>query len=140
MTAKSAYQAGGTAVGAGIGTAVGGPVGTLVGGGLGSVAGGLLYDLFNGDSTQDAYKDKQAAMDRAALQYAAYRPQMQQAHQLGLLQQLQSMNGANNALNLMYGAKFAPSNFAPDIGRMPNSQDPGLSQQIMNMGRSKWDF
>ena len=132
MTDKAAYTAGGTAVGAGVGSFFG-PVGTLVGGGLGSVGGGLLYDLLNGDPVQDAYKDKQKSMDQAAGAYAQYRPQLQNAHQLGLLQQLQGMNGADNALRLMYGEKYDPRVFAPNIGNMPNTQDPNLSAQIAAM-------
>jgi hypothetical protein len=136
MTQKSAYQTGGAAVGAGIGTAVGGPAGTVIGGGLGTLAGGLLYDLFNGDPVQDAEKAKQAEMAKAAQAYAAYRPQLQAAHQQGLLQQLQTMGGANNALRLMYGEKYDPRVFAPDIGRMPNPDAAGtVGSQLSMIGR-----
>lgn len=134
MTDKALYQTGGTAVGAGVGSFFG-PAGTLIGGGLGGVAGGLLYDLFNGNDTQESYAEKQKAMDKAALQYAAYRPQLQNAHQLGLLQQLQAYGGADKALGLMYGQQYAPSSFAPNLGRMPNPNDPNLGNQIAALGR-----
>lgn len=134
MTDKALYQGGGTAVGAGVGSFFG-PAGTLIGGGLGGLAGGLVYDLFNGDPVQDAYKDKQSAMDQAAGAYGAYRPQLQQAHQQGLLQQLQTMNGGENALRMMYGAQYDPRVFAPNIGTMPNTQDPNMAAQIAALGK-----
>jgi len=129
MTDKSAYQTGGAVVGAGVGSFFG-PAGTLIGGGIGSFGGGLLHDLLNGDDTQDAYADKQAAMDKAAQQYAAYRPQLQNAHQLGLLQQLQAYGGADQALRTMYGSQNDPRVFAPNIGNLPNTQDPKLAAQV----------
>lgn len=132
MSDKTYYQTGGTAVGAGIGSFFG-PAGTLVGGGLGGLAGGLVYDLFNGDDVQKAEQNKMAKMAQAASIYNAYRPQMQAAHQQGLLQQLQTMNGANNALRLMYGDKYDPRTFAPDMGKLPSANNADISAQLLAM-------
>lgn len=135
-TDKSLYQTGGTVAGGAIGSMFG-PAGTLIGGGLGGMAGGLIYDIFNGDPVQDASRAKQEEMARAAQAYAAYRPGMYAAHQQGLLQQLQSMNGASNAMRTMYGRQYDPRIFAPQAGVLPNpqAQAGSVGDQLAAMGR-----
>jgi hypothetical protein len=130
---KGQAQGAGTVAGAGIGT-VFGPLGTMAGGALGGIAGGLIYDAFEGDPVQEAEKEKMRQMQMAADSYAAYRPQVHQANQQGLIQQLSAMNGANNTLGMMYGAKYNPQNYAPNLARLPNADMP-VSQQIATLGR-----
>ncbi len=131
-------KAGSTVKGAAGGAVAGsafGPWGTAIGAGLGGVY-GFLNDT--SDEQAGAEKQKLAGMQKAAQVYEGYRPQATGARQQGLNQQLSAYNGAGNAMGLMYGSKYNPNSYAPDLGKLPTPSNyapkEGTEQKTASSG------
>jgi hypothetical protein len=103
-----------------------GPYGAAIGAGGGIVM-TALGDLFDGggQSVDDAERAKIAEMRKGAAVYSAYRPEVQQAREQALRQQLTAFNGSNNAMNMMYGGQYDSRNYAPTLGNNPYAPGHG---------------
>lgn len=106
------------ATGAAAGAAFG-PWGAAIG-----AVGVPLLDYLSGSGSDDdkvaqAERDKVAQMQKAQGMYQAYRPEVQQAREMALRQQLSAYGGVNQAMGLMYGPQYNPTHFAPNLGNNP---------------------
>jgi hypothetical protein len=103
-----------------------GPYGAAIGAGGGIVL-TALGDLFGGggQSVDDAEHAKIAEMRKGAAVYSGYRPEVQDAREQALRQQLSAFNGSNNAMNMMYGGQYDSRNYAPTLGNNPYAPGHG---------------